>query len=309
MQKENLPFISIITLNWNSLNYTLQFLESTRTLTYRNFEVLVVDMNSDQDPTSEINGNNYANTKVLRCEKNLGFSGGNNFGIEQAKGDFLFVVNNDTELTPEILNSLIEPFYKDSTVGVTCPKIRYYDMPSIIQYAGFNPFNFVTGRTSSVGSGKVDSGQYDLPGYTFGAHGCAMMVKRDIISKAGVFPKNYFLSYEEWDWSLRIIKSGFKIFYQPAALIYHKASMSIGKGNPIKIFYHIRNRILLIKRNGTGLQLFLFMVYMLIVIFPFNVIKHLVKLEFDKLKYFLKGTINGVLASRFSNNYYLGIKS
>src|SRR5205814_8688031 len=128
-------------------------------LTYKNYEILVCDMGSEIDPTAEIHSGNYPNSRVLRSETNLGFTGGNNWGIRQSKGDFVFIVNNDTEVTPGLLNELLEPFFQDSTVGVTCPKIRYYSHPDLIQYAGFNPINVYTGRTTSVGNGEIDKGQ------------------------------------------------------------------------------------------------------------------------------------------------------
>src|SRR5690242_12839429 len=126
MLTAELPLISIITLTWNQTKVTCEFLESTRKLNYKNYEILVCDMGSDVDPTEEINSRNFPNTRVLRSEKNLGFTGGNNWGIRQSKGDFVFIVNNDTEVTPDLLNVLIEPFFDDSTIGVTCPKIRYF---------------------------------------------------------------------------------------------------------------------------------------------------------------------------------------
>ncbi len=141
-------------------------------------------MGSTVDPSSRIVLANYPNSRVLRSEKNLGFTGGNNWGIRQAKGDYIFIVNNDTEVTPDLLDTLLEPFYSDATIGVTCPKIRFFSQPDTIQYAGFNPINKLTGRTSAVGNKEIDNGQCDVSGYTHGAHGCAMMVSREVIDKA-----------------------------------------------------------------------------------------------------------------------------
>jgi len=175
------PLISIITLNYNQPVVTCEFLESTRKLNYSNYEILVCDMASDADPTTMINAGHYPKTKVLLSKKNLGFAGGNNWGIRQAKGDFIFIVNNDTEVTPDLLHSLLQPFFNDAAVGVTSPKIKFFYQPSIIQYAGFNPMNHFTGRTSTIGEREADTGQYDTPGITSGAHGCAMMVKKEVI--------------------------------------------------------------------------------------------------------------------------------
>ena len=117
MNKGEAPLISIITLNYNQVDITCAFLESTRDLLYPNYEILVCDMASDTDPTSRIDELNFPNTRVLRSKKNLGFAGGNNWGMRQAKGDYFFIVNNDTEVTPDLLDKLIKPFYEDDEIG------------------------------------------------------------------------------------------------------------------------------------------------------------------------------------------------
>src|SRR5687768_15211273 len=119
------PLVSIITLNYNQAKITCEFLESTRKFNYTNYEIIVCDMASDQDPTPSILSGNYPKTSVFVNNKNLGFAGGNNWGMEHAKGDFIFIVNNDTEVTPDLLNRLLLPFLQDSSIGVTCPKIKY----------------------------------------------------------------------------------------------------------------------------------------------------------------------------------------
>jgi GT2 family glycosyltransferase len=300
MMKENPPLVSIITLTWNQTKVTCEFLESTRKLLYKNYEILVCDMGSDVDPTEEINAGNYPNTKVLRSEKNLGFTGGNNWGIRQSKGDYVFIVNNDTEVTPELLDVLVEPFYADPSIGVTCPKIRYFSQPDLIQYAGFNPINVYTGRTTSVGSMEIDRGQHDTPGYTHGAHGCAMMVKREVIDKVGMFPEKFFIYYEEWDWSARILKAGYKIFYQPKGLIFHKESITMGKQSALKVYYHTRNRILFMRRNTNGLQFLAFMTFFMLFTAPKAAVKFAVNRQFKHLGSFVRGTVWNFTTSKYS---------
>ncbi|MBO9572305.1 MAG: glycosyltransferase family 2 protein, partial [Chitinophagaceae bacterium] len=237
MLKGNYPFVSIITLNYNQTEATCAFLESTKHIIYPAFEILVCDMASASDPTEKINAGDYPHTRLLKSKKNLGFAGGNNWGMRQAKGEFIFIVNNDTEVTPLILQKLVDPFFNDPLIGVTCPKIKYYSQPNIIQYAGFNPMNVYTGRTTSIGSMEEDNGQYDISRITSGAHGCAMMVKREVLEKVGMFAEKFFLYYEEWDWSTRILKANYKIWYAADAEIYHKESLTVGKANPIKVYY------------------------------------------------------------------------
>ncbi|HTE26001.1 glycosyltransferase family 2 protein [Flavitalea sp.] len=294
------PLVSIITLNWNQTLVTCAFLESTRLLTYSNYEILVCDMASDIDPTSTIEKGNYPNTRVLRSETNLGFTGGNNWGMRQAKGDFIFVVNNDTEVTADLLEVLIEPFLNDDKIGVTCPKIRYHSEPDIIQYAGFNPINLYTGRGTAVGSMEQDKGQYDVSGYTHGAHGCAMMISKKVIEKVGMFPEKFFIYYEEWDWSSRILRAGFKIYYQSKGLIFHKESVSMGRQSAIKVYYHTRNRILYMRRNTTKTQLLSFYAFFMLFTAPKSIVKFIVSRQFEHLNSFIKGTTWNFKTSKHS---------
>jgi GT2 family glycosyltransferase len=294
------PLVSIITLNWNQTAITCAFLESTRKFHYKNYEILVCDMGSDIDPTQQINEANYPNTKVLRSDVNLGFTGGNNWGMRQAKGDFVFIVNNDTEVTPELLDVLLEPFYKDETIGVTCPKIRFYDHPNIIQYAGFNPIDPFTGRTTAVGSLEEDKGQHDAGSYTSGAHGCAMMVKKEVIDKVGMFPEKFFIYYEEWDWSARILNAGYTIYYQGKGLIYHKESITMGKQSAIKVYYHTRNRILYMRRNTSAGKFVVFSLFFLFVSTPKAIVKYTVSKQFKHLKSYIKGITWNLTQSKYS---------
>jgi GT2 family glycosyltransferase len=300
MLKDHQPLISIITLNYNQTKVTCQFLESTKKLKYRNYEILVCDMASSIDPVEEINSGNYPNTKVLVSKKNLGFAAGNNWGMRQAKGDFFFIVNNDTEMNEDLLDNLLQPFFENPLIGVTCPKICYFNSPETIQYAGFNPMNVYTGRVTIIGEKEHDDGQYNTSRPTAGAHGCAMLVKRSIIEKTGMFPEKFFLYYEEWDWSARILKAGYIIWYTANAKILHKESMSVGKNNPMKVYYHTRNRILYMRRNTNLLQLSVFTLFFVFFTIPKTTVSLLFKKQFTQQKYFFKGIFWNLYSSSAS---------
>jgi GT2 family glycosyltransferase len=300
MDFQKMPLISVVTLNYNQAQVTKEFLESFRAITYPHYEILVCDMGSKEDIGTVINIADYPKARLLCSSENLGFAGGNNWGIGHARGEFIFIVNNDTEVTPNLLDQLLHPFFEHHDIGVTCPKIRYWDQPGVIQYAGFNPMNHFTGRTSTIGERQFDTGQFDTPGPTNGAHGCAMLVKREVIDKVGIFPQKFFLYYEEWDWSARILKAGFKIWYTPDALIYHKESMSVGKSNPLKIYYHTRNRILYMRRNTNFFQLVAFSIFFIFFTVPKSVLQFIFKKQFLQLRYFIKGAIWNLYSSSYS---------
>jgi GT2 family glycosyltransferase len=290
------PLVSIVTINYNSTQVTCELLNSLRSSNYKNFEVIVVDNASKEDPVDMVR-KNWPLAKVIVSDKNLGFSGGNNLGIREAKGDFIFFINNDTEITPDLIEQLLKPFFEDSSVGIVCPKIKFFYQPDTIQYAGFNKFNLLTGRTTAVGGHEKDSDAYNTSGYTNGAHGAAMMVARKAIEKVGMLSESYFLYYEEWDWSFKMINQGFNIYYQAQAVIYHKESVSTGKESILKTYYLSRNRILFMKHNTSTIRYWMFLLFLFFFVMPKNSVQYATRRRFDNLLYFIKGNIKGVFGS------------
>jgi len=287
MINEIKPLISIVTINCNQLEVTCEFLESTKKLVYPNYEIILVDNASDEDP-SEVIQKRFPHVKYIRSLTNLGFSGGNNVGIVSASGDFYFIVNNDTEVTPTLLDNLIEPFFSDDSIGIVSPKIRYFSHPNIIQYAGYTEINPFTGRNRPYGFKQEDHGQFDIPGPTSYAHGAAMMVKRKVVNEVGLMPEEFFIYYEELDWSAQVRKAGYTIFYQPTALIFHKESMTMGKESLRKAFYQNRNRILFMRRNSTRFQFFCFAIFVLVGVVPVKTFQYISRRQFKHVAIFFK---------------------
>jgi GT2 family glycosyltransferase len=292
------PTVSIIILNYNQLKVTCEFIQSARSLTYPHYEIILVDNASQEDPTEYIRSH-YPEVKLIRNKTNLGFTGGNNVGIKAGKGEFYLIINNDTEVVPDLLEKMLEPFTLHPQVGVVSPKIRYYSHPTIIQYAGFTEVNPFTGRNKPIGGKMKDNGQFDTPGYTAYAHGAAMMVKREVIEKVGMLPDIFFIYYEELDWSAHIRRAGYKIFYQPSALIYHKESITMGKESPMKAYFHNRNRILFMRRNTTAMQFIFFVAFYLTLAVPKTVFKYALKGQREHLKNFFKGLYWNLITPKY----------
>src|SRR6478609_5308248 len=290
MWKEN-PLVSVITLNWNTPQVTADFLRSVKdNQTYKNIEVIVVDNGSLENPT-QLFESTFPGVKIILTGKNLGFAGGNNVGIAQATGDYLFIVNNDTEFTPGLIEELVEVFRNNPDAGMVSPKFHYFFHKGTIEYAGYNPVNVFTGRNGMIGSREKDKGQYNEMKVTHYAHGGGMMVSRDVIEKVGPLPENFFLYYEELDWSEQIKRKGFKIYYQPKGLIYHKESMTTGKSSTLKTYYLTRNRILFMRRNMSTVHLAVFLVYFALFTIPKNSLNYLFKGQKDHLKSFWRAVI------------------
>ena len=152
VEREKLPLISIISLNWNTIEVTSDFLRSINAhCSYPNLEIIIVDNASDVDPTDHFLSIR-PDLRIIRNSSNMGFTGGNNVGIKEAKGDYFFIVNNDTEFTPGLLEGLMEVFEHFADAGIVSPKFHYFFEKGIIEYAGYDRMNMLTGRNAMIGS-------------------------------------------------------------------------------------------------------------------------------------------------------------
>jgi len=268
--------VSIITVNYNQPETTEALLQSVISKNnYQEIQMIVVDNGSQNDPVPCWK-NKYPWVHFVRSENNLGFAGGNNLGIRESTGDYLFLINNDTEVTPGLIGSLSAQLEKNPQVGIISPKIKYFDAPDTLQYAGFTSMNYYSARNQCIGQFEKDAGQYDhLTGKTGFAHGAAMMVRKCALKKAGLMPEQFFLYYEELDWCDRFKRIGYEVWVDMQAIIYHKESISVGENSMLKTYFMNRNRMLYIRRNAPFFKRKVFYLHFLFLVMPRNVLSYL----------------------------------
>lgn len=263
------PLVSIITVNYNHPEVTCELLASLRKITYPNVEIIVVDNASPQDDPAII-PKSYPEVRFIQSEVNLGFAGGNNLAIRESKGEYLLMINNDTEVDPGFLEPLVRKFQSNPGIGGVSPKIMFYHQPDTLQFTGQTPINSFTIRSRGLGFGLKDTGQFDQDAPTSFIHGAAMMVSREVLKKVGLMAESYFLYYEELDWGARIRKAGFELWYVHNSLVLHKESVSTGRLSPLKTYYMNRSRILYLRRNVTGFTFLVAILYQLCIAIPKN---------------------------------------
>ncbi len=288
MKKNIEPLVSIITVNYNQIEVTMDLLRSLQKISYQNIEIIVVDNNSQND-NFDLLKKEFPNVLLIRSNINRGFAGGNNLGLHFAKGKYILFLNNDVVVTQGFIEPMVHLLESDNKIGMVSPKIRFYYMPDTIQYAGYTPMNKISLRQNLIGYKQKDSGQFDTTQATYSVHGAAMMVPAQILKKVGLMAEVYFLYYEEHDWSFRIKKAGFKVYYQPKSLVFHKESVSTGKNSSLKIYYITRNRILYARRNYNGLIFILNILYLVLIASPKNALLYLLQARFDLFIALLKG--------------------
>ena len=273
--------LSIITINYNGLNDTLELIESIPS--NNNMEVIVVDNASKQDEASIIS-DRYPHVIVIRSPQNVGFAGGNNLGIKEAKGKYILLINNDTYFKEFNIEALIRRLEYSDKIGIVCPKLRFAWGNNPIQYAGYTPLTTITVRNQAIGYDEEDKGQYDTAHPTPYAHGAAMLIKREALEKVGLMPECFFLYYEEIDWSLMFTRTGYEIWYDPSCTVYHKESQTTGQNSPLRTYYITRNRLLLVKRNYKGINKYLSYIYLIGIVATRDIIKYIFQGRFDLVK-------------------------
>lgn len=298
---------SIITVNFNQPQVTIAFLESVKVNTKQEeVEVILVDNGSREDCHQEFK-NVYPGLIYIRSEKNLGFAGGNNLGIRVAQGEFLLLLNNDTEITPNLVTELSTALKNDQNIGLISPLLLYYDQPEIIQYAGFTEMNYITCRNRGIGSMDINQGQYDAVSRETGfCHGAAMMCRREDLLQIGLMEEQFFLYYEELDWCEKFKRAGKKIWFTGRTQVFHKESMSVGKESIIKTYFMTRNRMLYIRRNTNWFNALIFSLYYIGIACPKQIILYLKKGRKDLIKWVFRGISWNLTHSKNSKD--LGFK-
>lgn len=293
--------LSIITINYNGLYNTCALIETIPN--DDKLEVIVVDNASkNQEAEADTISKKYPHVKVIKSEKNLGFAGGNNLGIKAAQGKYLFFINNDTIFKNFNIQALIDRLESSPAIGVVCPKIRFAWGSNPIQFTGYTPLSKITVRNQSIGFGEADQGQYDSPHPTPYAHGAAMLIKREAIEKTGLMPECYFLYYEELDWSMMFTRAGYQIWYEPQCTIYHKESQSTGQNSPLRTYYIVRNRLLLVKRNWNGYTKYFTYAYLIGVVGVRDILKYVLTGKWELVRATFRGIRDFYTFSSLNSN-------
>ena len=264
--------ISVITINYNGLKDTCEFLDSwIKRIKSVSYELIVVDNASKEDEASVLE-TKYPQVQVIRSEQNLGFAGANNLGIDASCGKYLFFLNNDVLMSDDHIPALIKRLESDKLTAGVSPLILNPDALHTIQWAGYTPLSTITLRNHAIGEGSSNKKAYPAAVTPY-LHGAAMLMKRSIIQKVGKMPEEYFLYYEELDWCTYITHEGYNLWYEPACEIIHKASQTTGIGSPLQAFYMSRNRLLYAYRNMFSYTFYLTMGYLLGIVLPVNYLR------------------------------------
>jgi GT2 family glycosyltransferase len=241
----------IIILNWNGKHDTIECLHSLATVKGSHIETVVVD-NGSTDGSAATIRELFPHVTVLETGSNLGYAEGNNVGIRYALkhgGCDVLLLNNDTVVDPDILESFRKAMQDHPAAGILGGKILLYSERDTFDHFG-GKWNKKKGQFDLVGFRQIDDGQSweEIQPIDY-ACGCVLFIRREVFEKVGLLEPDFFLIWEEADFCFRTRKAGYGVMICPQAKLWHKVSASFVGGKPHSTYFWWRNRLLWIERN------------------------------------------------------------
>jgi GT2 family glycosyltransferase len=292
-----LPLVYVVTLTWNQKDDTLECLESLSQITYPRYQTLLVD-NGSIDGTVDAVAEMFPHVEIIVNSENLGFQGGFNTGLRCALergAEFVFMINNDTYVAPDILDALMV-HTNCETVGMLAPKIYYADEPQRIWSVGGDRHPW-TYEMTNKGDRQLDRGQWNQVKQRDYLVGCALLLRRSLLVQVGLFDEDYHpIYYEDVDLCVRARAAGFTLLLVPTAKMWHKVSASAGGADsPRERYLMARNSIRFFRKYIQG--------WRWLAVIPYrtgSAVRTIVRLStrgrFDAAASYLRGLVDGIKA-------------
>ncbi|UCG13683.1 MAG: glycosyltransferase family 2 protein [Deltaproteobacteria bacterium] len=250
--------IHAVVLNWNNADDTLKCVRSLRRARHVPDEIIVVDNGSTDSSESVLRTELGRECHIIQTGENLGYAGGMRVGAEyclQHHSDLIWFMNNDTEALGETLDALLASVERNGLQCMYSPKILHSGDQESVYFSG-RYLDVATGELTldppphSMEYGAIES---DLVSDVI--QGASFIVPVQIIRELGFMDENYFLYFEEYDYSLRLARHGIKCICALSAVVLHRREGAQGSDqlllDRIRTYYRIRNRILFWRRCCT----------------------------------------------------------
>lgn len=230
------PTVSVVVVNWNGRKYLEACLTSLQEQTFDDFETIVVD-NGSTDGSVNLVREEFPDVRLVALNCNRGFCGGNNIGIRHAHGDYVALLNNDTEVEADWLANLVE-IIETTDADFCASKMLLYDQPKRIDTAGdYYSKLGVAGKRGHL----EDESKFQRRERVFGACAGAALYDMEMLSDIGLLDEDFFQNYEDVDLSFRARLRGYECVFVPDAVVYHHLNASIGAESEEYVYYTQRN--------------------------------------------------------------------
>ncbi|MBU2028461.1 glycosyltransferase family 2 protein [Patescibacteria group bacterium] len=240
------PKVFIVILNYNGLEVLKKCLTSVFKIDYPSFEIVLMDNNST-DGSLEMAKTNFSKAIFIKNEENLGFAAGNNVGIKFAlerTADFILLLNNDVEVEKNFLTQLIDNVAEKEKVGIASPVIFDGETREI----WFSGGHIDWWRLKTVHEKNIQTEKFFNSDFITG---CAMLIRAEVFQKIGLLDEDFFLYWEDADFSLRAGKAGFQNVVVPASWIYHFEKSRANQEN--KIYWLVVSGLIFFRKNANRL--------------------------------------------------------
>lgn len=243
--KHAYPLITVVVVTLNNSNLLRSCLHSLYTQDYKAVEIVVVDNGSAEDVYGMLRAE-FPEIRMLRLDKNYGFAGGHNRGIEAAQGKYIALINNDAVAAPQWISSLVAIAELDPRIGAAASIIIDGNQPEVLDSCGVGIA--LDGMSRQVMRG-MPVPQLTQPREVLLFSGCACLLRMEALNEVGLFDKDFFAYCEDTDMGLRLRRAGWKIVAAPGAYVHHYYSMTGGKFSLQKIYWVERNHLWVALKN------------------------------------------------------------
>jgi GT2 family glycosyltransferase len=247
-----MPITAVVILNFNGKKYLEKFLPTLIQFT-NTAEIIIID-NASTDDSLEWLGENYPNLKTIILDKNYGFAGGYQLGLQKIEADFFVLLNSDIEVTKDWLLPLTDFLEKNENVAAVQPKILSYHQKDYFEYAGasggfLDKFCYPFCRGRIFDTLEKDENQYENIEKVFWATGACLVIKKEAYWKARGLDVDFFAHFEEIDLCWRLQNVNYEIFCIPESKVYHVGGGTLAQESSFKTFLNFRNNLILITKN------------------------------------------------------------
>jgi len=259
-QPKDVPLVSIVIPHWKGREILFRCLDSLDLLRYEPAEVLLIDNGSTDGSMDGVHAA-FPKVTVLKAEKNLGYAGGCNIGLDHARGEFALLLNDDAVVTEGLLDALVRAAQADPAIAACQPKILSLRSPEFFDYAGaaggeLDRYGIPFCRGRMFETCERDSGQYDAPADIFWASGACCLVRVGPVREAGLLDVDFFAHMEEIDLQWRLRNKGYRVVSVPSAVARHDAGSTLGQDRPLKVYLNHRNSLIMLVKNLETRDLF-----------------------------------------------------
>ncbi len=248
-----LPLVAVVILNWNGRHFLEKFLPSVLTSTYGAITIIVAD-NASTDDSIQFVLSNFPSVEIIRNSHNGGFAKGYNDALRGVIADYYVLLNSDVEVTPGWIEPVISLMETDVLIAACQPRLLNYAQRNLFEYAGaaggwIDRFGYPFARGRVFDNCEEDTEQYNDVQSCFWASGAAMFVRARIFKELNGFDEFFFAHQEEVDLCWRMQCAGYKIFVQPASIVYHVGGGTLPKASNDKTFLNFRNNLVMLYKN------------------------------------------------------------